>query len=183
MTRMGYSFWKGGEILRRGRRRYDAEDYFNFLYDMAFDDDDNIELAHILHDMTYEWYIPLDENIEDNGYEIRKYYLSDSLGYMPSDIDIYDEYIFPKNISVLEMFVGFSNKLCRDVVSFMDVPEMIEMFLSNLGILGETGEHEKFVKNIVKRWEMGDERYYIFEKGEKGDLWNKASRWLEEYDI
>jgi hypothetical protein len=30
---------------------------------------------------------------------------------------------------------------------------------------------------------MGDERYYIFEKGEKGDLWNKASRWLEEYDI
>ena len=181
---MGYSFWKGGEILRRGRRRYDAEDYFNFLFDLGFDgNDDNLELAHMLHDMDYEWYIPLDENVEWNGYEIRKYYLSDELGYMPDDIDIYDSNVFPRSVSVLEMLVGFANKLCRDVISFMDVCELIEMMLDNLGVLGERYENEKFVKNIVKRWEMGDERYYVFEKGERGDLWNKASHWLNNYDI
>ena len=40
--------------MRRGRRVYDKEDYFNFLYDLSFDDDDNIELARILHDIPYE---------------------------------------------------------------------------------------------------------------------------------
>lgn len=168
--------------MRRGRRVYDKEDYFNFLYDLSFDDDDNIELAHILHDIPYEWKEPMDENREWDGIEIRKYYLADELGYLPDDIDVYDEYVFPEDVSVLEMFAGFSNRLCRDIISFMSTQDLVKFWLDNLGVLGGRFEDANFIKNIVKRWEKGDNRYYIFKKGEKGDLWLRAFKWLDEQE-
>lgn len=168
--------------MRRGRRVYDKEDYFNFLYDLSFYNDDEIELAQILHDIPYEWKEPMDENREWDGIEIRKYYLADELGYLPDDIDVYDEYVFPKKVSVFEMFAGFSNRLCRDIISFMTTQDLIELWLNNLGVLGGRFEDANFIKNVIKRWEKGDKQYYIFKRGEKGDLWMRAFKWLDEYE-
>lgn len=165
--------------MRRGRRQYDADDYFNFLYDLAFFNDNNIELAKMLHDIPYV--CNYDDRSSD-GFEIRKYYLSDSNGYLPDDIDEYDEYIFPDRISVLEMLVGFSNRINRDLTNKKAVDEIFEMFMKNWGIWGSSYDDERYVKNVVKRWEMGDERYSLFKLGEKGDLWSQANKWADTID-
>ena len=73
-------------------RKYTEEDYFNFLYDLAFTSEDYISLAKLLHNMDFEWVLRLDENRADDGIEIRKYYLADKNGYLPDTIDV-DDYI------------------------------------------------------------------------------------------
>ena len=169
--------------MRRGRRQYDADDYFNFLYDLAFESDDYIHLARVLHEISYEWYNRLDENRMWDGMDIRKYYLCDELGYLPEDIDTEDEYIFPKNVSVLEMFVGFSNKLCKTMLSSRwRVSDLVKIYCENLGVLGDCDGDEKFVKNRVKRWLKGGFRGGLFGMGEMGDLWSEASEWVWEND-
>lgn len=171
--------------MRRGRRKYDAEDYFNFLYDLAFDSDDYISLARYLHGVDYRWHLRMDENRKFDGIEIRKYYLSDDLGYMPSDIDVDDEYIFPENVSILEMLVGFSNRICRDLTSEYEVCDIVMGILDRCGILVENwifGEKERSVEKVIKVWISGIEKAKLFGIGgfEEMDLWTQANIWLDK---
>lgn len=169
------------------KRLYTEEDYFNFLYDLAFRDDDYILLAKLLHEIEYVPYLRMDENRIDDGYEIRKYYLADKNGYLPDYIDT-DDIIFPEHPSVLEVWVGFSNKICRDMSRDLEIWGLIRMFCENLGILVENwgiGEERENIINTVKMWMSGDFNLNIF--GELGnfdencaDLWSQASLWLYE---
>ena len=168
-------------------RKYTEEDYFNFLYDLAFTSEDYISLAKLLHNMDFEWVLRLDENRADDGIEIRKYYLADENGYLPDGIEV-DDYIFPDEPSVLEVLVGFSNKICRDMAPKMCIPDLINMFVENLDIKYEDWEFPQIPKKIIdkiKKWELGEEKISIFGKkwgnGEKHpDLWSQASLWLYE---
>ena len=171
--------------MRRGRRKYDSEDYFNFLYDLGFDSDDYISLAKYLHGIEYKWNLRMDENRKFDGMEMRKYYLADDLGYLPEDIDIYDEYIFGEFVSILEMLVGFSNRICRDLTSEYRVFEIVMGILDRCGILVENWVFEEridFVENVVKKWKSGIERCKLFgiEDWEGMDLWTQANIWLDE---
>ena len=129
----------------------------------------------------------MDENRIDDGYEIRKYYLADKNGYLPDYIDV-DDIIFPERPSVLEVWVGFSNKICRDMSQNLEIWGLIRMFCENLGIFVENwgiGEERENIVNTVKMWMSGDFNLNIF--GELGnfdencaDLWSQASLWLYE---
>ena len=169
------------------RRFYSEEDYFNFLYDLAFENDDYFLLAKLLHSIPFEWVLRMDENRVDDGIEIRKYYLADKNGYLPKDIDV-DDYIFPKTPSVFEVWVGFSNKICRDMCSNWEIYELINMFLENLEIkVGNWGikDKEDFVKKRVEDWMLRKKNHLIFKNiwgiGENdADLWTQACHWASE---
>jgi hypothetical protein len=170
------------------KKTFDSEDYFNFLYDMAFDSDDYVGLARILHDIEYRWIDNMDENRKEDGIDIRKYYLADELGYMPDDIDTYDPYIFKDYVSVFEVFVGFANRLCRDVLDGYEVADLIYQFCKNLNIYYENweiGTKEKSVRMSVKKWENGTDFnkniWGIGKKAENLDLWSQAMVWINEF--
>jgi len=165
-------------------RIFSEEGYFDFLYDLAFVDDDYVEIAKVLHDTTFEWVLRMDENRMYDGIEIRKYYLSDEHGYLPKDIDVND-YIFPKYPSVFEVLVGFSNRMRRDLSCEMEIFELIEMFLKNTKIfLGnwEVAKNKEKILNSIKKWENGAISIFGLPKGdfEGLDLWSQASLWLYE---
>lgn len=159
------------------RRRYSKTEYFNFLYDFAFTDKKYYELAKCLHNIDYIWYNKMDENRMYDGIEIRKYYLSDDLGYMPDDIDEYDDYIFPSNPSVLEVLVGFSNRLCRDILNWK-VSKLMKIFLGNWGIDYRSDEEE--IKSTVLAWENGDLGIFGEEIDPDLDLWTQAAAWMQD---
>jgi hypothetical protein len=161
------------------RRRYSKTEYFEFLYDMAFTSDKYYELAKVLHSMDYIWYNLMDENTMYNGIEIRKYYLCDELGYMPEEIDEYDEYIFPANPSVLEVLVGFSNKLCRDVLNWK-VPKLIKIFLGNWGIDYRSDKEE--IEHAVLSWENGELGIFGDDVDTDLDLWSQSAAWMANFE-
>ena len=171
-------------------KSFDKEDYFNFLYDMAFENDDYVGLARILHSIEYRWTIRMDENRVGDGLEIRKYYLSDDLGYMPEDMDVNDPYIFSDFVSVFEVFVGFANRLCRDFLDDYEVFDLIYMFCQNLGILFENWEvdkKERSIRKTVRNFMLREEKCKnIWGFGTKYDdfndldLWKQGMRWINE---
>ena len=166
------------------RRNYNKTEYFIFLYELGFKNDKYWDLAKCLHNIDYVWYNRMDENRYYDGIEIRKYYLCDDLGYMPDDIDQYDEEIFGEGVSVLEVWVGFANRLCRDILNWK-VCKLVEIFLGNLGIDYLTdkkwgiGEQEK-VENIIYRWENGELGIFGDEIDLKKDLWSQAAEWMQD---
>lgn len=161
-----------------GRRRYSKTEYFEFLLDLGFGSDKYYNLAKVLHRMDYVWYNRMDENTMYNGVEIRKYYLSDELGYMPDEIDEYDEYIFPSTPSVLEVVVGFANRLCRDVLNWK-VSRITKKFLGNWGI-GEKSSTDE-IESAIIAWENGE--LGIFGPGidTNVDLWSQAALWMQDF--
>lgn len=161
------------------RRKYNKTEYFEFLYDLAFGDNRKYwDVAKDLHKLDYIWYNIMDENRMYDGIEIRKYYLSDDLGYMPDEIDEYDDYIFPSNPSVLEVLVGFSNRLCRDVINFK-ISKLFKIFLGNWGIGYKSNFDE--IKSAVLSWENGE--LGIFGEGISTDLdlWSQATAWIDNF--
>ena len=170
-------------------KKYNKHAYFRFLYVLAFGYESGWEeVLNTLRHIPYVWRDRMDENRKYDGIEIRKYYLSDKLGYMPDGVDVYDEDIFGRDISVLEVLLGFANRLCRDFLVGYTVEEVFCMFLKNLGILGENGDYivnEEAIEYIIEQWEMGDPEYCIFYVdglGETGDLWNQAMRWINSLE-
>lgn len=160
------------------KRRYSKTEYFEFLYDFAFTSDKYYELAKVLHSMDYIWYNKMDENRMYDGIEIRKYYLSDDLGYMPDDIDEYDEYIFPANPSVLEVLVGFSNRLCRDILNWK-VSKLIRIFLENLNLYKKCTDDD-YIYETVEMWLNGDISIFGEDVPKSTDLWSQASLWMQD---
>ena len=164
------------------KRRYSKTEYFEFLYDFAFTSDKYYELAKVLHSMDYIWYNKMDENRMYDGIEIRKYYLSDDLGYMPDEIDEYDEYIFPSNPSVLEVLVGFSNGLCRDILNWK-VSRLMKVFLENLEIDDYTdkqGVDKDMVIDLVTLWMDGGKSIFGEDVPKSTDLWSQAAIWMQD---
>lgn len=162
-----------------GRRRYSKTEYFEFLLDLGFNGADKYyDLAKILHEIDYIWFNRMDENTMYNGIEIRKYYLSDELGYMPDEIDEYDEYIFPANPSVLEVLVGFSNRLCRDVLNWK-VSKLMKMFIENLG-LDKNRKNSTDVREIIFEWMEGDISLFGIDVPKSTDLWSQAAVWMQD---
>ena len=172
-----------------GRRRYSKTEYFEFLLDLGFNGADKYyDLAKILHEIDYIWFNRMDENTMYNGIEIRKYYLSDELGYMPDEIDEYDEYIFPANPSVLEVLVGFSNRLCRDVLNWK-VSKLMKMFIENLGLDKFTNNKLKDaygrnrVNEIVVEWMYGEISIFgmdYISSTKSTDLWSQSALWMQD---
>ena len=161
-----------------GRRRYTKREYFEFLFNLGFDGADKYyELAKILHNIDYIWFNRMDENTMYNGVEIRKYYLSDELGYMPDEIDEYDEYIFPSTPSVLEVLVGFSNRLCRDVLNWK-VSKLMKMFINNLELDWKvTDDHN--IYETVDMWMNGELSLFGDVSTTSTDLWSQAALWMQ----
>lgn len=160
------------------RRRYSKTEYFEFLYNFAFTDRKYYELAKCLHNIDYIWYNKMDENRMYDGIEIRKYYLSDDLGYMPDDIDEYDDYIFPSNPSVLEVLVGFSNRLCRDILNWK-VSRLMKEFLENLN-LNKKCTDEDYIYETVEMWLNGDISIFGEDVPKSTDLWSQAAIWMQD---
>lgn len=160
------------------KRRYSKTEYFEFLMDVGFDGADKYyELARILHKIDYIWYNRMDENRMYDGIEIRKYYLSDELGYMPDEIDEYDEYIFPSTPSVLEVLVGFSNRLCRDILNWK-VSKLMKWFICNLGLDKKvTNDHN--IYETVDMWMDGEIGLFGEEIPKTTDLWSQAALWMQ----
>lgn len=162
-----------------GRRRYSKTEYFEFLLDLGFNGADKYyDLAKILHEIDYIWFNRMDENTMYNGIEIRKYYLSDELGYMPDEIDEYDEYIFPSTPSVLEVLVGFSNRLCRDVLNWK-VSKLMKMFVENLG-LDKNVRNDHNIYETVDMWMNGELSIFGDVSTTSTDLWSQAALWMQK---
>jgi len=160
------------------RRRYSKTEYFEFLYELGFGSNKRYwDVAVELHKIDYAWYNLMDENRMYDGIEIRKYYLSDELGYMPDDIDEYDEYIFPSEPSVLEVLVGFANKLCRDILNWK-VSRLPKKFLGNWGINERSTKEE--IKDAVLSWENGELGIFGDEVCLDDDLWTQAMAWINK---
>lgn len=166
------------------RRNYNKTEYFIFLYEMGFKSDKYWELAKCLHNIDYIWHNRMDENRYYDGIEVRKYYLSDELGYMPDDIDEFDEELFGEGVSVLEVWVGFANRLCRDVINWK-IFKLIEKFLGNLGLNEFSdkkwgiGEKEE-VEDIIYGWENGELGIFGEDINPNDDLWTQAAIWMQD---
>lgn len=160
------------------RRKYSKTEYFDFLVDYGFNNNRYRDLAKVLHNIDYVWENRMDENRMYDGVEIRKYYLCDELGYMPDDIDEYDDYIFPPTPSVLEVLVGFSNRLCRDVLNW-EVPKLIKIFLGNWGIDYKSDKDE--IKSAIIAWENGELGIFGENINTDLDLWTQATLWMQEF--
>ena len=93
------------------------------------------------------------------------------------EIDEYDEYIFPSNPSVLEVLVGFSNRLCRDILNWK-VSRLIKIFLGNWGIDYRSDEEE--IKSTVLAWENGELGIFGEEIDPNLDLWTQAAAWMND---
>lgn len=162
------------------KRLYTEEDYFNFLYNLAFKKDDYILLAKELHSIEYEWDLRMDENRVDDGYEIRKYYLADKNGYLPDDVDI-DDVIFPERPSVLEVWVGFSNKLCRDSLNGWKITDLIKIYLDNL-LLSDQNNSNFNKRNciyLVESWMSGSISMFGEDVDKSTDLWTQSAQWMD----
>ncbi len=159
------------------RRNYTKNEYFEFLLDLGFGSDKYWDLAKELHNLDYIWHDRMDENRMYDGIEIRKYYLSDDLGYMPDEIDEYDEYIFPSSPSVLEVLVGFSNRLCRDILGW-EVKKLVKLWMKNLEIYSVNCDRE-FVRESVREWLNGEICIFGEKSQESTDLWSQAALWMQ----
>jgi hypothetical protein len=163
------------------RRNYNKTEYFIFLYELGFKSDKYWELAKCLHNIDYIWYNKMDENRMYDGIEIRKYYLSDELGYMPDDIDEYDDYIFPPEPSVLEVLVGFSNRLCRDILNWR-VDKLMSIWMRNLKLDKLCNKSVVFVGEVeetIEKWMNGDLSIFGDEVRKTTDLWSQAAEWMQ----
>lgn len=162
------------------RRKYSKTEYFDFLVDLGFNGADRYrELAKTLHNIDYIWFNKMDENRMYDGIEMRKYYLCDELGYMPDDIDEYDDYIFPATPSVLEVIVGFANRLCRDVLNWK-IFRLIQIFLGNWGI-GERSSTDEIESTIIA-WENGELGIFGDNIDLDLDLWSQAAAWMQDFE-
>ncbi len=163
------------------RRKYSAASYFNFLYSLAFRDICYRELAHELDNIIYDWRLPMDENRMWDGYDIRKYYLCDESGYLPDGIDIYDDKIFAEMPSVLEVMVGFANRIYEDICEDYSTDEWIWMWLSNLDIIDERGECDlQNLRELVEKWESGKSMFFKGKWDENTNLWDQCAAFLNK---
>ena len=158
------------------RRKYTKTEYFEFLYDLGFGSSGKYyDLAKELHKIDYIWYNRMDENRMYDGIEIRKYYLSDDLGYMPDDIDEYDEYIFPDTPSVLEVWVGFANRLCRDILDWR-VDKLVKLWVKELDLRGDKDS----VRTIMDDWMNGESNMFGLDESQNTqDLWSQAAIFMQ----
>lgn len=165
------------------RRKYTAESYFNFLYSLAFNKIGYEELAHELDSIVYNWRLPMDENRMYDGYDIRKYYLCDELGYLPDGVEIYDGdgKLFSQEPTVLEVMVGFANRIYTDITDDYSVDEWIWLWLRNLDIIDENGRYDiDDVVKCIKKWESGASIFFYGEVERKKHLWDQCIEYLNE---
>lgn len=157
------------------RRKYTKTEYFEFLFDLGFGGANKYyDLAKELHKLDYIWYNRMDENRMYDGIEIRKYYLSDDLGYMPDDIDEYDEYIFPDTPSILEVWVGFANRLCRDILDWR-VDKLVKLWVKELDLKSDDN-----LRAIIDDWMDGELNMFGLDKSQNTqDLWSQAAIFMQ----
>ena len=174
----------------RSKREFSREDYFDFLYFLAFKKRGYRGLAKFLFEYPFKWYLLLDENRVYDGIEIRKYYLCDELGYLPDDIDVDNVEIFTPQISVLEVLVGFANRINRDLIRGKRVADLVWMFVNNLGLVEIWDDFEKnplhspYEKGgkILENWMSGiDFGLFDIEKSHLSrPLWEQVMVWIDK---
>ena len=168
-----------------------ALDYFNYLYNFGFDDDQHHELALYLHSLDFAWSMERDENRMYDGLNMRREY-EDYLAGREGDIP--DEDI---PCSMLEFFVGFSHRLVRDMFGDEDFDrkELLGIMLGNLDIWrfddsswDKNAETE--VTEILDIWEHREYNKhgegslfpmaYPDDDLREVDMWVQASWWYSE---
>ncbi len=110
--------------------------YFDYLYKMGFSDDTHHKLAEYLFSIPYEWSLNMDENRMWDGIEMR--HMFEEVCKDDVDYDI-DTCLDGGACTMLEFFVGFAYRLCRDmfnhdILDMEFVPKLIQMWLNNLDI-------------------------------------------------
>lgn len=175
--------------------RKKKNDYFEFLYDFGFSDDEHINLARYLHSICFDWTNKRDENRMYDGLCMRKEF-----------IEVYDE--DPSDIpedscTMLEFFVGFAWRLERDMIGDADKGDRtkvwVKSMLDNLDIWKFDDEEfetrggsvyldiDEFITNWVELKYSADGNGGIFYiENFDGDLrdveiWNQASFWYTKY--
>ena len=174
-------------MMRQDRK---ALDYFSFLYNFGFDDEDHYNLARYLHTLPYRWTLQRDENRMYDGLNMRREY-EDYLAGRDGDIPGEEE-----ECSMLEFFVGFSHRLVRDMMSDEDFDrkELLGIMLNNIDIWRWDDSRwnkkaESDIKEAIDIWVDLDYNKH----GEGGlfpiaepyddlrevDMWVQASWWYE----
>lgn len=166
--------------------------YFEFLYDVGFDDDDHVKLAGYLHSIPFSWTLRMDENRLYDGVAMRREF-EDATGY--------DAYRYLRDgineCTMLEFFVGFAHRLCRDMFEDISDSELVGEMLENLGVWFyddeedfENGDILESISDCLHDWVA---RKYSAD-GEGGifplrdapedlrgvEMWTQASWWYNE---
>lgn len=113
--------------------------YFDWLRQQAVGHDRSFDLLlHFLHDRTYIWTLPMDENRAKEGIELRQLFGTE-LGYR--EISGLDP---ERDCSMLEMMVGLArrceNQIMVDMEEGAQPERWFEIMLGNLGLDGMTDD-------------------------------------------
>ena len=117
-------------VLYRTREPRMRNEYFKWLYELAFDRNQNYtSLAHKLHTLRFsyqEHYVPLDDNREADGIKLREEFL---------EAFRYKDKLINGECSMLEMMIALARR-CDDVTTSGDHPQISKWFLLLLHNVG-----------------------------------------------
>ena len=170
--------------------------YFEFLYEMGFNDYKHYELARYLYSLPFEWSNPRDENRMYDGIAMRREFEEEDRLGVTIDISTVLE---GEACTMLEFFIGFAYRLVRDMFNDGDitVPELIKKMFFNLDIWDRDDDEwipssdEDVIDDRLERWVIRDYDYF----GEGGlfivpdaeedlrhvEMWVQASWWYNFY--
>ena len=175
--------------------------YLDYLYEIGFSDDVHHKLAEYLFSIPYEWSLNMDENRMWDGIEMRREF--EELCKDDRHYDI-DTCLDGSACTMLEFFVGFAYRLCRDmfnhdILDMEFVPKLIQMWLENLDIWDGLDDHDYDEGNedligdklddwIELRYDYDGRRGGIFvidnppDDLNETEMWVQASWWYNAYD-
>lgn len=149
------------------------------------------KLLRVLHDIPFEWSVPMDKNRALDGMELRFDYIDDdkidSYEYNPYEVE---------NVpcSCLEMMIALAEKFCFDVIGehYKTTAEWFWLMIDNLEISKYTDEHfdeedikEKINKMIKRQYDKkgNGSMFPIHDNGidqRKNELWYQLCAWFDE---
>lgn len=167
------------------------DDYFDWLLEQVDfflpEHRDYLEVIKSLHATTFKWVVPMDENRDIDGYELRKEYLFDN-GY--STHDIWDT---PR--SCLEVLVAFSRRIEIEITGEPgndDLSHWFWVMVENLGLLKYDDDHfrKDEVDKILGKWlcrkfsKKGHGSVFFVTKSDidmrKVEMWYQMHHYLNE---
>lgn len=177
--------------MRRGQTKT-RDRYFEFLYELGFGDDRHYGLAGYLHSIPFRWSFRRDENRVYDGSHMRREFEEEEGEDATRYFDMNDD-----ECSMLEFFVGFAYRLCRDMFENISCQEFVEAMLSNLGLWDYDDDNDfsdgDVLEDISEALDDWVDRKYSY-NGEGGlfplvdapenlrgvEMWTQASWWYNE---
>lgn len=151
------------------------EEYFNYLCEIIYGDNNHNKLLKYLFDKDYIWKLPLDENRALDGKWLRHEFCNEMMADKFSEKDekdVMDTLSGP--CSLLEMFVALA-KRCEDQLLYdWEIGDRTDVwfweFMDNMGISAETDDDfdENYVEKVCQIFLSG-ECFYGEKFGEIGN--------------